>query len=173
VARADALRARCPRSESLALAGSCPAAEWLGAFSSQMAATCSCRMKPMGQRPACWCPQQPCLEALISRARPCAGFRWRPWPDRRGLVFDEDGSRSAPGGRGVASASLVIAADGRASRLRTKEACRLDQERSRSTILWFRLPAHPRFVGRTVHVQLGATRGFMRVPWRQGRRRSS
>ncbi|WP_233830621.1 FAD-dependent monooxygenase [Synechococcus sp. SynAce01] len=119
--------------------------------------------EPMGaQRPCLLVPQTALLEALISRARACAGFRWRPGQTAEGLVIDADRVRGVRlAGGEVQAASLVIAADGRASRLRTKAGLRLDQERSPIDILWFRLPAHPRFVADNLFiVQLGASGGF-------------
>jgi len=84
----------------------------------------------------------------------------RPGQTAEGLVIDADRvTRSAPGGREVASASLVIAADGRASAdCRTKAGLRLDQGGARSTILLVSLPAHPALRGRqpAFIVQLGA-----------------
>jgi len=119
--------------------------------------------EPMGSDRPCRLISQPALlEAVIARARGCQGFRWLPGQSALGLAIENGrvaGVKLADGR--TLAASLVIAADGRSSLLRAKAGLLLEQHHSPIDLLWFRLPAHPRFEADNLfRVQLGAGGGF-------------
>ncbi|MCT0231323.1 FAD-dependent oxidoreductase [Synechococcus sp. CS-1324] len=119
--------------------------------------------EPIGSERPCTLISQPALlEAVIARATVCGGFRWLPGQSVLAPVMDKErvaGVRLADGR--VLAASLVIAADGRSSLLRGKTGLVLERSESPIDLLWFRLPAHPRFEADNLFmVQLGEGGGF-------------
>jgi 2-polyprenyl-6-methoxyphenol hydroxylase-like FAD-dependent oxidoreductase len=119
--------------------------------------------EPMGSDRPCTLVSQPALlEAVIARAHGCGGFRWLPGQSALAPVLENGrvaGVRLADGQ--ILAAALVIAADGRSSLLRAKAGLVLNQSSSPIDLLWFRLPAHPRFETDNLFlVQLGAAGGF-------------
>ena len=119
--------------------------------------------EPIGSDRPCTLISQPALlEVMIARARGCAGFQWLPGQGATDLVLANGrvAGVSLADGR-ILPGALVIAADGRSSLLRSRAGLDLVPGSSPIDLLWFRLPAHPRFEADNLFlVQLGAAGGF-------------
>ncbi len=135
--------------------------------------------EPLGDdhRPCTLVSQPELLAALVSRARRCPGFTWRPGETVRGpiVVNGRVGGVQLGDGR-VVYASLVVGSDGRSSPLRQRAGLILEKSGSPIDLLWFRLPAHPRFETDNVFTMLlgeggacsvfhGARAGELHLGW--------
>lgn len=97
--------------------------------------------------PPCTLVSQPeFLAAVVARAQACPGFRFLPGTTVQGLLRDGEritgvqlGSQASEG----IAADLVIAADGRSSRLRGAAGLVLEQQSKSIDVLWFSLPDLP------------------------------
>ena len=134
--------------------------------------------EPMGSdRPCTLVSQPPLLEALIAEAQQYETFEWIQgvavkdlcWTDSRvtGIILSD--------GREL-SADLVIGADGRNSVVRQRAGLSMKQQPKSIDVLWFKLPAHPRFVDHNVFCSIvnqdrvfsifhGAEAGKLHLAW--------
>jgi 2-polyprenyl-6-methoxyphenol hydroxylase-like FAD-dependent oxidoreductase len=134
--------------------------------------------EPMGSARPCLLVSQPALlEALVERA--CRSGRCRLIRGESVIDLIRRGERIAgvrlSGGRSL-SARLVIATDGRSSGLRERGGMVLREQASPIDVLWFRMPAPPRFATDNVFTVLlgeagglsvfhGARPGELQIGW--------
>lgn len=143
--------------------------------------------EPMGAKQACTLVSQPpLLEALITAAQQYTTFdfiRGIPVKDLRRRSSGEGESLDQPRFTGVVladgqeiSADLIIGADGRNSIVRQRSELQLVSQPNDINVLWFKLPAHPRFVEDNVFYSIlnegsvfsifhGAEAGKLHLAW--------
>jgi 2-polyprenyl-6-methoxyphenol hydroxylase-like FAD-dependent oxidoreductase len=134
--------------------------------------------EPMGaKRPCTLVSQPPLLEALVAEAQSYQAFELIQGIPVKDLLWNADrvvGVKLADG-REI-SAELVIGADGRNSVIRQRAGLELVKQPKDIDVLWFKLPAHPRFVADNVFCSIlngnnifsvfhGAEEGKLHLAW--------
>ncbi|MFZ9752226.1 MAG: FAD-dependent monooxygenase [Cyanobium sp.] len=108
--------------------------------------------EPLGAGPPCSLIRTPqLLETLLQEARACGNLRWHPGRTATALDWDRSaGDPAAPGARvrgvrlddgSLLSADLVVACDGRESRLRQLAGLERREDPQAVDVLWFALEA--------------------------------
>ena len=134
--------------------------------------------EPMGSHYSCTLVSQPpLLEALIAEAQGYPGFEFVQGVSVKDLLWNGDriSGVKLSDGREIA-AELVIGADGRNSMVRQRATLELVKQPKAIDVLWFKLPAHPRFVTDNVFCSIlnynqgfsifhGAESGKLHLAW--------
>lgn len=104
--------------------------------------------EPMGaSRPCTLISQPPLLEAIIAAAQAYPTFRWIQGIAVSDLIWEGDRVSGVELRNGEKlPAALVIGTDGRASVVRQRAGLALHQQPHPIDVLWFKLPAHDRFL---------------------------
>lgn len=137
--------------------------------------------EPMGaSRPCTLIAQPPLLEAIIAQAQAWEGFTYLSGTPVKDLLWDSEEKGRIMGvvladGQEI-HGDLVIGADGRNSVVRAKAGLELVKEPIDITVLWFKLPAHPKFVEKNTFCSIvtgknsfsvfhGASQGKLHLGW--------
>jgi 2-polyprenyl-6-methoxyphenol hydroxylase-like FAD-dependent oxidoreductase len=140
--------------------------------------------EPMGAKQPCTLVSQPpLLEALVAEARSYPMFEFIQGVAVKDLLWSHDSQTNTDrvigvrlgDGREIA-ATLVIGADGRNSVIRQRAGLELVKQPKEIDVLWFKLPAHPRFVEDNVFCSIvngnsifsifhGAEAGKLHLAW--------
>ena len=134
--------------------------------------------EPMGSdRPCTLVSQPPLLEALVSEAQQYETFEWISGSPVKDLQWQNGRIVGVTLGDGrTLTADVVIGADGRRSIVRQRAGLSLETQPKDIDVLWFKLPAHSRFLERNVFYSIvnhgcvfsifhGAEDGMLHLAW--------